>query len=263
MHTDVVLGAGSGMGAAVAARLSRGDRRLLLADIDLGAAEATAREVGGGAEAVRCDLTSVDDVTALAASIGELGAFVMTAGLSPTMASGERIYEVDLVAPARLLPILEPTLGSESVGVLFASMAGHMVPPSAEIDPLLDEPLDPGFLAALRAAGLPPDDPTLAYAIAKRGLIRLTRRTSVAWAARGARLLSVSPGIIDTPMGRAELAEQSMMAGMIEATQLGRLITADEIADVVAFLVGPAARAITGTDVLVDSGGVAALIGPT
>lgn len=261
-RTDVVLGAGSGMGAAVAARLGRADRRLLLADLDPGAAEATAAAVGGRAEARRCDLTSHDDVAALLAEAGPVGTFVLTAGLSPTMAGGRRIYDVDLIAPARLLQVLEGAVGDGSVGVLFASMAGHMVPPSPDIDPILADPLAADFLDRLGEAGLDPDEPLLAYALAKRGLIDLARRASVRWASRGARLLSLSPGIVDTPMGQAELAEQAMMPAMIEATRLGRLITVDEIADVVAFLVSDAAGAITGTDVLVDGGGVAALTTP-
>jgi NAD(P)-dependent dehydrogenase (short-subunit alcohol dehydrogenase family) len=83
----------------------------------------------------------------------------------------------------------------------------------------------------------------------------LARKTAPAWSKRGARIISLSPGIIDTPMGRQELSQQPMMQGMIDA--VGRMGTAEEVAAVAAFLVSPAASFVTGTDVLVDGGSVA------
>lgn len=261
MTTDVVLGAGSGMGEAVARRLARGGQRLLLVDLDQDRIDRLAGELPSGAEAHRCDLTDRAGLGSLAEITGDLGRLILTAGLSPTMASGRRIFEVDLIGPARLLQAFEPRAGSGSVAVLLASMAGHMFPATEEVDRILDDPLAGTVLDDLAAAGVPIDDPGMAYGMAKRGLIRLVRRSAAAWGARGARVVSVSPGIIDTPMGRQEMESQPVMADIVAGSPLGRAIDADEVAAVVEFLASPQAGAITGTDVLVDGGAVAQLMG--
>ncbi|MFP3899201.1 MAG: SDR family oxidoreductase [Acidimicrobiia bacterium] len=260
MATNVVIGAGSGMGEAVARRLATGGERLLLADIERTGIERLAGELAGDVEAHRCDLTEPDDLAALAEATGELGRLVLTAGLSPTMGSGRRILEVDIVGPARLLSIFGPLAGAGSVAVLFASMAGHLFPPAEDVDRILDEPLAGSVLDDLAAAGVDLDDTGTAYGIAKRALIRLVRRSAAAWGARGARIVSLSPGIVDTPMGRREQESQPVMADMVAGSPLGRMIDADEVAAVAAFLASPQASAITGTDVLVDGGAVAGLL---
>jgi NAD(P)-dependent dehydrogenase (short-subunit alcohol dehydrogenase family) len=260
MTTDVVIGAASGMGAAVAQRMGSVGRGLLLADIDVAGAERVAAAVGQDVEVLACDLGSPDDVAAVARAVDDLGVLVLTAGLSPTMARGRRIHEVDLIGPAHLVRALEPALGPASVGVLLASMAAHLLPPAAEVDAVLDDPLAAGFFDALTGLGFDLDEPGLAYALAKRGLVRLVQREASRWGGRGARLLSVSPGIVDTPMGRAEAAGEPMMAGMVEGSALGRMLQPEEVAAVIGFLTSPAASAMTGTDVLVDGGAVAAFV---
>ena len=98
--TNVVIGAGSGMGAAVARQLApRG--RLLLADQNPAAAEATAAELGGDVQVVGCDITDQAQVDALFSAVDELDALVSTAGVSGSMAPGPRILEVNLMGTAR------------------------------------------------------------------------------------------------------------------------------------------------------------------
>jgi NAD(P)-dependent dehydrogenase (short-subunit alcohol dehydrogenase family) len=261
MTTDVVLGAGSGMGEAVARRLAEHGGRLLLADLDQDRLDRLAGELSTGVEVHRCDLTDPADLDSLAEATGDLGRLVLTAGLSPTMADGRRIFEVDLIGPARLLRAFEPRAGSGSVAVLLASMAGHMFPATDEVDRILDDPLADSVLDDLVGAGVDLDHPGMAYGMAKRGLIRLVRRSAAAWGARGARIVSVSPGIIDTPMGRQEMESQPVMADIVAGSPIGRAIDADEVAAVVEFLASPQASAVTGVDVLVDGGAVAQLMG--
>jgi NAD(P)-dependent dehydrogenase (short-subunit alcohol dehydrogenase family) len=251
---DVVIGAASGMGEAVARRLAGAGRRLILADVDRAGAERVAGELGGEIDAVRCDISNPQDITALAAAVGALGALVSTAGLSPTMAPGRRIYEVNLIGAARLLRAVGPIAGAGSAAVLFGSMAGHLAPADPKIDGALDAPLAPSFFDDLTSAGIDVDEPAMAYVFSKRGLMRLVRREAPTWGRRGARLLTLSPGIVDTPMGRQEAERQPAMADMVAATALGRMLEADEVAAVAAFLVSDAASGMTGCDVRVDGG---------
>ncbi len=256
MTTDVVIGAGSGMGAAVARVLAERGNRLLLADRDLASVEAVSADLPGEVRPLTCDITDEAAVAALVEQVDTLGALVVTAGLSPTMADGRRIYAVNLVATDAVVRAFETTLAAGSAAVIFASSAGHAVPADPAVDQLLDDPSSPSMLDDLAALGLA-DDSGFAYAISKRGVIRLVERRARTWGKAGARLLSLSPGIIDTSMGRLESANQPMMAEMVSASALAREGRPEEIAAVVGFLVSDAASFLTGTDVLVDGGVVA------
>jgi NAD(P)-dependent dehydrogenase (short-subunit alcohol dehydrogenase family) len=248
---NVVIGAASGMGAAVARVLAdRGP--LLLADRN-----------GDGESIVACDITEQEDVDALVQRAGTIDALVVTAGLSPSMGPGRPVYEVNLVGMARVLQAVEPALHPGSAAVCFASMAGHLLPVPSELAPVLDDPLAPTFFDDLAAAGVDVDEPQLAYVYTKAAVIRMVKRLAPSWGARGARILSLSPGIIDTEMGRLEDAAQPAMASMVEASPLGREGRPDELAAVAAFLVSDAASFMTGTDVLVDGGAVAVMVPPT
>jgi NAD(P)-dependent dehydrogenase (short-subunit alcohol dehydrogenase family) len=256
--TNVVIGAGSGMGTAVARALApRG--RLIVADRNLEAVEAVAAELGPDVTAFECDVTDQGQIDALVSSIDTLDALVLTAGLSGSMANGRRIFDVNLIGTARILTAVEPLLQPGTVAVLFASMSGHRVPDRPEIMRILDDPLSPRFFDDFLEIGIDPDQPPFAYPVSKRGVQRLARRLCAPWGGRGARILSVSPGINDTPMNRLDESRHPIMADIIESSPLGRRGRPEEVANVVEFLTSEKASFMTGSDVLVDGGMVATI----
>jgi NAD(P)-dependent dehydrogenase (short-subunit alcohol dehydrogenase family) len=269
----IATGAGRGMGLACAERMAAMVDRLLLVDLDGESVHKVSSRLassGSGAvvEPIVLDVTDQAGLAALAGRAEELGtlrAVAHAAGISPTMADWRRIFSVDLVGTARLLEVLRPLAAPGTSIVCFASMAATLGvgEPQREADAAIDEPLDPRLAErVLHALGPSVENPGMAYVWAKRGVRRLVQQESVRLGPAGARICSVSPGIIDTPQGRQESAEQPTMAMMVEHTPLGREGRADELAAVVAFLLSDEASFMSGVDVLVDGGVCAALRGP-
>jgi NAD(P)-dependent dehydrogenase (short-subunit alcohol dehydrogenase family) len=249
MGAIVVTGAARGMGRACVDRLLGEGHPVLAVDLDAPAIE--------GAQGLACDVADAAAVARLADAVrdaGGLRSLVHAAGISPTMAEPRRIFEVDLVGTQLVLDALTPLVGPGTAAVCFASSAAHQVAlmgPRPELDALVEDPLAPGFLDAVAARF---DDSGLAYGFAKRGVVRAAARAAITWGGRGGRVVSLSPGIIDTGMGRQELDAQPMMQVMLDATPLQRLGRPEELAAVAAFLVSDQASFLTGTDLLVDGG---------
>jgi NAD(P)-dependent dehydrogenase (short-subunit alcohol dehydrogenase family) len=249
MTVAVVTGAASGMGRACIDAL-QGVADVLVA-VDLHAPTID------GTVGLACDVADPAAVAGLAAHAAELGPFralAHAAGISPTMADARRVFEVDLLGTQRLLDAFEPLVTPGSAAVCFSSSAAYQLAPFVDADKeaLLRDPTAPDFVdrAVAAAAG----DSGFAYALAKTGVIRAVGRAAVSWGARGGRVNSVAPGLIDTPMGRKELEQQPVMREMLDRTPLGRLGEAAEVAAVVAYLLSDAATFVTGIDVLVDGG---------
>lgn len=260
----VITGIG-GMGRAIARRLGSGST-LLLADYSaeaLATAEHDLQDEGHQVITQEVDVSDAASVTALAKAAAEVGpvtTVVHTAGLSPVQAAPGAILAVDLLGTATVLDAFGEVIAPGGAGVFISSMAGHMTPHPTEIEHALSTTPTAQLLAlpflspeviAMSAA---------AYAISKRANQLRVAAAAHSWGQRGARVNSISPGIIATSMGQAELAGAAgeALRAMISASAAGRLGTAEDIATAADFLTGPHATFITGTDLLVDGGVVAA-----
>jgi NAD(P)-dependent dehydrogenase (short-subunit alcohol dehydrogenase family) len=210
-------------------------------------------------------VTSATDVAAVADRVRELGrlrCLVHTAGVSPEMADAATVLNVDLAGSVRITDALFPLVNPGSSAILIGSIAGYSDVPAA-VEPLLDDPLADGFLAAVEQALGQPLDSATAYVLAKRGVTRLAERLATPWGKTGGRTIAISPGLIDTPMGRLELDRQPIIPVMIEVTPVKRPDRPlpgrpEDIAATVAFIESDAAAFISGCDIRVDGGLVGA-----
>jgi len=261
----VIIGAG-GMGTAVARRLAD-DYRVLLADLDGERAEAVAadiRQAGGSAGAIRCDVTSAGSVAGLAERVeaeGGLRVLAHVAGLSPSMGDFDTIVRVNLVGPALVSAALLPLARPGAAAIMITSVASHMGGFSPDVVALLRDHADAQDLPERLRQSIGAENavPDMAYRLSKFGLLMLSRRRARDWGARGGRILSLSPGIIATPMGAREFAANAAKRKLFELSPLGREGTMEEITEVLAFLASERASFITGTDILVDGGLVGAI----
>lgn len=252
----IVTGAASGMGEAAATLMAKDGWPLLLCDLNAERVEAKAGELS--AESLAGDISdpAFPDRLVDALAGRPIGAVIHCAGLSPTMADAKRVLEVNLAATMRLADAILPHMAKGSCAVLFASSAAHMQ--GTTFDERLNAVTTPDAVASLM--DLCPEAGA-AYSVAKRGVKLLVERLSPAFGARGARIASISPGIIDTPMGRQEMEEQPIMKVLVEKSPLGRPALAEEVAAVAVFLCTPTASFVTGTDILVDGGSIATMVG--
>ena len=246
------------MGAAVAVRLHQDGYQLVLADMALDKLKEVASRLN--AEAVKVDVTSDVDVGALVKRCQSgVDALVITAGLSMTMASFERIMEVNLGGTARVLNAFAPIMNKGGAAVCFASIAGYLAGPVDEKTmAVLTDAASPDLVANLKQT-LPAEAciSGMAYALSKLAVMKLVQRTCVPWGKRSVRICSIAPGVIDTPMGSVERnadADKAVAAGPIP-----RLGKAEEVANVAAFLCSSQASFMTGCDILVDGGWVGAI----
>lgn len=265
MDVIVVIGAGS-IGLAIARRVSAG-KHVLLADLRQENADAAARTLSDAGFAVttaQADVSSrasVEGLVKAAADIGAVAGLIHAAGVSPSQATPETILKVDLYGTALVLEEFGKVIARGGAGVVIASQSGHRLPPlSAEQNRALaatpvEELLGLPMLQADRIT-----DPLHAYQISKRGNALRVMAEAVRWGKRGARVNTISPGIIITPLANDELRgpRGDGYRRMIALSAAGRPGTPDEVGNVGALLMGPDGAFITGSDILMDGGVTAA-----
>lgn len=261
----VVIGAGA-IGQAIARRVSAG-KHVLLADLreeNAAAAAKTLSEAGFEVSTSVVDVSSRPSVLALvetATSLGAVMGVIHAAGVSPSQASPATILKVDLYGTALVLEEFGKVIAKGGAGVVIASQSGHRLPAlTAEQNKALaltpvDELLALPMLQADQVT-----DPLNAYQISKRGNSLRVTAEAIRWGKRGARVNTISPGIIITPLAKDELTgpRGAGYRRMIELSPAGRAGTPDEVGNVGALLMGADGAFITGSDFLMDGGVTAA-----
>lgn len=264
---EVVVIAGAGfIGQSIARRIGAG-KHLLLANHTEDSANAAAQTLanaGFDVSATVADISSRASVEALvekAQCLGQIVGLVHAAGVSPSQAPIETILKVDLYGTALLLELFGEVIERGGSGVVISSQSGHRLPaltpeqnkalattPTEELLKL--EMLQPGKVI----------DTLHAYQLSKRGNSLRVMAEAVRWGRRGARINTISPGIIITPLARDELSgpRGEGYRRMIDTCAVGRAGTPDEVGNVAALLMGPDGGFITGSDFLMDGGVTAA-----
>jgi len=264
--TILVTGATGGMGSACALLAAGRGYNLLLADLDADKLQGLAGECGSRGAPAECQVLDVADSGAIKEFVdrvqdrGGVDAVIHAVGVSPHMAAWDRIVQVDLIGTVELMEGLRGVIEPGGCAVCISSMSAHMVPPNEAVDTLLADPLASGLLQALEAL---PDKPLahsgMAYAYAKRALLHYVVAGAFEWGREGKRLVSISPGLIDTDMGRLEAdSDKEAYAAMRPMVALQRDGLPGEIASAALFLASEEASYISGCDLLVDGGFVAA-----
>ena len=258
---NVLIGAGS-IGLAIARRVSAG-KHVVVADLRLENASAAAKvmtEAGFDVSTAIVDVSSRASIHALvetATKRGEVAGVIHAAGVSPSQASVSTILAVDLYGTAVLLEAFGAVVARGGAGVVIASQSGHrlgaLTPEqnAALATTPADQLLSLPFLRPEQVK-----DTLHAYQLAKRGNSLRVMAEAVRWAKRGARVNTISPGIVITPLALDELTgpRGEGYRRMVERCPVGRAGTPDEVANVAALLMGPEGAFITGSDFLTDGG---------
>ena len=260
-----LLGAGS-MGTAIVRRIAAG-KKILLGDISEKALERVSddfRRSGYDVETQVVNALEKESIEAFAqkaASLGPVMYFIDTAGASPNQATPEHIVNLDMVGTGYAVDAFGRVMAEGGAGLIISSQAAYMYPIPNDIELQLvntptEELKDVPFIkeVAMQNSGF-------AYMIAKRmNHLQAQRAAATSWRERHARINTISPGIIVTPLAYDEFnANGEGYQAMIDASAARRVATSDEIADAASFLLGEHATFINGTDLLIDGGVIPAI----
>ncbi|WP_348263347.1 SDR family oxidoreductase [Telmatobacter sp. DSM 110680] len=263
----VIIGAG-GIGMAIARRQGFG-KHILLADFDEKVLASAANELESASYKVtrlKVDVSSRESVRALAnaaAALGSVVNVVNTAGVSPNMAPPDRVLSVDLYGSAVVFEEFERVIAPGGAGLIVSSMAGHMSAglPAEQEHELAFAPADELLSKPFLSSEAVPNS-MVAYIVSKRANHLRVQASAISWGKRGARVNSISPGIIATPLAQHELNSPigDVYRAMIDASPAKRMASPDEVAVAASYLLGPDAGFVTGSDLLIDGGVIAAML---
>lgn len=264
---DVIalLGAGS-MGTAIVRKLAAG-RKVLLGDISPDNLEKAKKDFQyGGYDVETCvvDATDKNSIEAFAQKVAALGPvkyYIHTAGASPSQASPEHILKLDLVGTGYAVDAFGKIMARGGAGLLISSQTGHMMRLPDEVEQAILSTPTEQLLELPYIKEVAMQNPGTAYIVSKRANhLQAMKAAATTWKARRARINTISPGVIVTPLAYDEFsAAGDNYQQMIDASAAERTGTSDEVAEAAAFLLGEHAGFITGTDLLIDGGTIAAI----
>lgn len=258
------MGAGQ-IGLAIVRRIAAG-KKVIIGDKNPANAQSAAdvlNNAGFDASAFEADLSSHESILGIiseALTYGDIKYMVNAAGVSPSQASIEKILEVDLYGTAVLLDEVGKVIAEGGSGVTISSQSGHRMPAlTSEEDYLLATTPAESLLSLKMLQPENITDTLHAYQMAKRCNVKRVMAESVKWGTRGARINSISPGIIVTPLAVDEFngPRGAFYKNMFAKCPAGRPGTADEVADVAELLLNDKSSFITGADFLIDGGATA------
>lgn len=264
---SVITGGAGGMGVATAKIIGR-DHTVVLCDVRqdrLDAAQVALNDLGITPTLVNCDVTDRDAVTRLfetAAGLGSVASVIHTAGVSPSMGDAEYVMRTNAFGTVVVNEVFYAGAGDGAAIVNVASMAAQLLPD--EIIPTAQFPLalsdGEAFVAAMTAfCNNAPEQVRsgFSYTVSKAFVKWYCASQAERFGGRGLRIVSVSPGNIDTEMGRLE--EKAGVDAMMPDALVPRWGTPEEMAELFAFCAGDKAGYLTGADILADGGVVASM----
>lgn len=253
----LITGGAGGIGVVCAETLS--DYKLIITDYKQDIVDKTVADLkakGIDAVGLACDISnqeSIDQLVAFTKDQGKLKGIVHTAGVSGTVNNTKLVYDINLLASYRLIQSFKSVLDKGGAMVLFSSMMGHSVPANEAYDEALRNPhLADSFDTVAKYVD---DNADTMYNFTKRGILLMLKDFAMEFGKLGARIVSVSPGVILTPMAKKALEEHpETMKQTLDMTPLARYGIPEDIAKAVKFLLSDNASFITGTDLLIDGG---------
>ncbi|HHX69620.1 MAG: SDR family oxidoreductase [Miniphocaeibacter sp.] len=257
MKVHIVTGGGSGIGLECAKKLPEGIVVITgRNEVKLQKAVKVLGNLNVNAKYFIADVSKRDSVKELleyANSLGEIGSVVNSAGVSGDGADVRKTLEIDLMGPEILIDELYNYVNKDTVLILISSMMGSVIPDNPEYDELLKEPSKDNNLDKLEK--LMEGNSSNAYNFSKKGVRLLVKKNAEKYGEKGARIVSVSPGIILTPMAEEAAKEHPEQMDFLKSvTPIGRAGKSEDIANIVEFLASDKASFITGTDFTVDGG---------
>lgn len=250
----LITGATGGMGYEAAKHFSK-DANVLLLDLNESKLKEVQQELGPNTQYIKFDITNIDDISKVVNFVKEKNGFnhlLHFAGVSESMGSSELIYNINLVGTQILLNSLFDYVLPGGVVINTSSITAYTTPLVDGIKDLLKDPLDKNFMTNILKLT---KNTNQAYGWSKYGVLELSKREGVKWGQKKARVISISPGAIKTPMVEKEMEKNAEGINQVIAlTPAGRIGLPEDITNLVTFLISDKASFITSTDIIIDGG---------